>query len=328
MSEEKEPLITFDEVLNVVEMTWASVSGQLSMLLFACIVMSSIQHMGKCERNDIQNMPVPVSDYLRFNPEMPPYSYKGKSNPINGILDIFVSPVLSLFGINCGGDPRVDYFYRMTCSPIGNYFSETLITSWCWMREFLFQICYFIRNLYPVEEYIGKIQTLHDKRILLSIMKRMYGFVFIYLSSIIAFIISFIAPIAGTIGLYMGAFTARGGIGKLFSIFTVLLFILPAMIIYYIQVAHNMFVFCYSAYQARTTNYSFNKILKHIIENYKLIIILFVLYPTIKKIDGDIKFPERSITLYIEIGVKVLLLILFIIFCKIFGNYDLGAINL
>lgn len=153
------------------------------------------------------------------------------------------------------GDQSINYFYRKTNDQSGDYASDVFIESWVWYRQMLFKIAMFISKIFDVKtliKYTSGAGTIKKD----GVEKKRAGFwgsliryciivVLLiigipYLSEMVT-LLPIIPGIAGMLGTLVASMRVSIFM-KPFILILIVIWLIPAFILFWIQYFHALFV--------------------------------------------------------------------------------------
>lgn len=245
-------------------------------------VLSSLDYLGKeCTSSDKYNRK-PLAKRMRFDPEDLPY--KNRSNNMfvrffNNLLDP-VYAMLQMSGLkNYRGDRNINWFFRKTYDPVGDYSADVFIESWVWMRETFFKMVSFLNRWIGIEakkeydirafEFITNTNE-YTKYLYIPgqfFVSCLYMIALIFVVDNIIFI-PIAASIMGALGLFLRALKTHILLRPFFFII-LSSWILPAVITFFVQMYYGIYQLYLSGKGTFTKTFSY--LIKHLFIVYLVV---------------------------------------------------------
>lgn len=313
--------ITGEDVGSAIASSGRSLVSIITMLFTASILMCSLAELSKCEKRNSYGMPVPKEPLLAFDPSNMPYDKPPKTltGKITRGISMPISFLLGFLGYSNRGDPSVNFFYRKSNSFLSMYTANVFITSWTWMRETLYNMIVFMNNIFPIEEKKIEAEREREKKEsssskadrLSMIAESLRGGLLIWFSGQAIFVMSFVAAIAGYVGMLIGSVEGPMKFIPGLNIGLLICFGFIGMFVSMLQFGHNIYLFLSTLF--KKTKLSVIEIFHFLCDKYFITILLSMWIPSIGKwlflenIDSTMLFIDMGITYFLlSVGYSVL----------------------
>lgn len=264
-------------IASAIGYTLGSITSLITMLFLASIYISAFEDLSTplCKTKGQYNQKVPCSMWLRHRPDAEPYMVE--QNKFEKLKNTITYPVKMAMAYSKlyqeEPNPNINWFFRKTYDPIGDYTADVLIESWAWNRELFYKIIVAFAGIYGLKDRIesqGKSQS-SLRETISNIMQYIVGYAWINIVPMTISIISLIAPISGVIGLATKAISANF-IVRSFFFYVLLIWLLPAIAVYFIQYFHNQGLIYFSAYKNRFSKYGPLDTFMYLIKRYRVLV--------------------------------------------------------
>lgn len=264
-------------ILSSVGYTLGSIAGLISMLFFASIYISAFEDLSipLCKTKGPYNQKVPCNMWLRHRTDAEPYMVE--QNKFEQLKSKITYPVKMAMAYSKlyeeEPNPNINWFFRKTYDPIGDYTADVLIESWAWNRELLYKIIVAFSGIYGLKERINSQDKNANslREVLSKIVKYIVGYAWINIVPMTITAICLVAPVSGVIGLGTKAISANFIVRSLFF-YVLLIWLLPAIGVYFLQYFHNQGLIYFSAYKKRFSKYGPLNTFMYLIKKYRLLV--------------------------------------------------------
>lgn len=257
-----------------------SIFWLVSLLFWASIYIASFEDLSMplCETKGKYNEKVPCNIWLRHRTNAEPYMIE--RNSFEDLKHKVTYPVKIALAYSKlyeeEPNPNINWFFRKTFDPVGDYTADVLIESWSWNRELFYKIIVAFAGIYGLKDRIDhktKSATNTFKDTVSNVLQYIVGYTWINIVPMTISIIALIAPISGIVGLATKAISANF-IVRSFFFYTLLVWILPAIAVYFLQYFHNQGLIYYSAYKNRFSKYGSLATFMYLVKRYRLLVYL------------------------------------------------------
>jgi len=255
-----------------------SIFWLVSLLFWASIYIAAFEDLSVplCETKGKYNAKVPCNMWLRHRIEEEPYMIE--RNQFEDLKHKVTYPVKMALAYSKlyeeEANPKINWFFRKTYDPIGDYTADVLIESWSWNRELLYKIIVAFAGIYGLKDRIDNVPRENSfKEMISNLLQYVVGYMWINIVPMTISTIALIAPISGVVGLATKAISANF-IVRSFFFYTLLVWVLPAIAVYFIQYFHNQGLIYYSAYKERTSKYGPLATFMYLVKRYRLLVYL------------------------------------------------------
>lgn len=257
-----------------------SIFWLVSLLFWASIYIAAFEDLSVplCETKGTYNSKVPCNMWLRHRVDAEPYMIE--RNTFQELKHKVTYPVKMALAYSKlyeeEPNPNINWFFRKTYDPIGDYTADVLIESWSWNRELFYKIIVAFAGIYGLKDRIDskeKHTTNSFKDAISNVLQYVVGYAWINIVPMTISIITFTAPISGIVGLATKAISANF-IVRSFFFYTLLAWVLPAIAVYFIQYFHNQGLIYYSAYKEKTSKYGPIATFVYLVKRYRLLVYL------------------------------------------------------
>lgn len=271
------------DISNSIASVFNNVFWLISLLFWASIYIAAFENLSTplCKTKGKYNEKVPCNMWLRHRPDSEPYMIE--RNNLEELQYKVTYPVKMALAYSKlyeeEPNPKINWFFRKTYDPIGDYTADVLIESWSWNREMLYKIIVAFAGIYGLKDRIDSQkgnpnETMKDT--ISSIGKYVIGYGWINIIPLTISIISLIAPVSGIVGLFTKSISANL-IVRSFFYYVLLIWLIPAIVIYFVQYVHNHALIYYAAYKTRTSKYGPVATFIYLMKRYRFLVYLNVI---------------------------------------------------
>lgn len=226
----------------------------LSLVIFALIISSLSQMSHECvgSRKGYERPAISELRHDRFD-----RPYQAPKGVFQGFFsDLFVP--LRRFNRETGlynyyGDRSINYFYRKTNDSSGDYASDVFIESWIWYRQMMFKMAVFVNSFLNLKKIV-KYTSFSTKKeggkergesMIPSLLRSfMFGLLLCIVAPLFTEFATLLPIIPGVAGM-LGTLVASMRVSifmKPFFIIIILIWIIPAFILFWIQFFHGIYL--------------------------------------------------------------------------------------
>lgn len=269
-------------IVSSVGYTLGSITGLISMLFIASIYISAFEDLSTplCKTKGQYNQKIPCNMWLRHRTDEEPYMVE--QNKFEQLKNKITYPVKMAMVYSKlyeeEPNPNINWFFRKTYDPIGDYSADVLIESWAWNRELFYKIIVAFAGIYGLKDRIDSQDKNSSslREIFSNIGKLVVGYAWINIVPMTITAISLIAPVSGVIGLATKAISANF-IVRSFFFYVLLVWLLPSIVVYFLQYFHNQGLIYFSAYKKRFSKYGPLDTFMYLIKKYRLLVYMNVI---------------------------------------------------